>query len=119
VYWNTARGGGGGGGEQQAAAAGDAAAAKAAAAAQQLRRTSSNASDTKKVKAHQVNMDPLQLVKELPLEVDLTRLRQTKALVRRLLGPRWQLPDCSAEIVGREVLTLSEWKQRMNTAMET
>ena len=110
VYWKT-------GNSSTAAAAADAeeVGRPVAVAERQLRRSSSGAADTRKVAAHQQKMDPMDLVKELPFEIDLGKLQVHlgASLPRKVLGARWRCVDRSTDLVGKNTLTYMDWKRRM------
>jgi hypothetical protein len=111
VYWKT-----GNSSTAVMAAAGDAAAAvqPAAEVQRQLRRTSSGA-DTRKLPEHQQKMDPMDLVKELPFNIDLGKLQVHlgASLPRKVLGARWRCADTSTDLAGKNTLTYMDWKRRM------
>lgn len=106
IYWNTK------GTRKDDADGADVQSAGAAAAAR------AQAALPDKLTRAQQRMDPVDLIRQLGLEVDLTLLRSAPVvptLLQRVLPPRWRaaaLVAHSQDLAGKSVLTIADWKRR-------
>ncbi|KAG2498113.1 hypothetical protein HYH03_003871 [Edaphochlamys debaryana] len=104
IYWKT-KGKGGDGDDATGAAAAAAAAAAKAAVPDKLTRA-------------QQRMDPVELIRQLALDVDVSLLQQaaiTPTLQQRVLPAKWRPAALAAhqfDLAGKSVLTIADWKRR-------
>lgn len=85
-----------------------------------LQRQGSSSVNVSLLNKHQKQLEPSDLIKVLDLSVDLERLPPPGQLAsvllpKRLLGLRWlqSVEKRQQEMVGRSLLTLDDWKRKM------